>query len=965
MKKSLLFLLFSLTVQFLSAQNNGDTILVESYTFDNDARDIMVQFPDDPNLTYEKIILRYTMRCKDGNISTSADRNQGCGEWDFSNNTYLVDSTDLEILVDQAPSHFITNWAEPLFPFVSTPAYNYYREETQEVIVNNINSETMHIAGNSTSNHDDILTTEELAGKSQFLYTAAELAAAGVESGEIAALSMDLQGNAGEANFLRIKMKNTSLTDMTSAVELDNFTEVYYNTTDLASNQSNRFQFHTPFLWDGNSNVLVEFNFSNHNGNREKSTIAGDVTPEVLGLISTTGSEFLLNSNTYIEANDYRGIAGNSNRTIEAWIKADVIRNGEICSWGSGDIGGKWTFRMISNGRLRLEISGTGTESTITVNDGEWHHVVCVLDGDNASNIRFFVDGVADTNSVTGSGVINTNIVDGINVRVNRGTNNRYFDGQIDDVRIWDTNLSGETIRNWMRRDLDDNHPNIANLQLHYEFEGSGTEIIDSSPNGRNATLLGIDFRTNFADGNGMFKDFTATNVRPSLTLFQGDYDLTTVTNIVERPFVRANQIFVTENTIVPGNDNIAIDDQILSTDPVEFWEAKEYIFDPVTGVQIETRDLSPDGTIEITDLNYTRRWPMYNELISFVTPYGIGLDFGNDGASWYFDMSNYASILKGNKRMLMTLGGQNQEDMDLDFMFIVGTPPRDVIKYEQLWQGTNRIGNATISDIINDVKIAPVTSSIPVEADAYKVLSTITGHGSEGEFSQNGGNINHSLSINDIRLFQWRVTEECSENPIFPQGGTWVFDREGWCPGQRSLTTLHDLESILLPGDEFEIDYSVSNPPVSTGDYRYHMSHQLVAYGPANHNLDASVTEILAPNNSPAYRRTGAVCANPQVRIQNTGNTDLTSLSIKYWLNESAEPQVYQWTGNLGFMDSEVVTIPSTRDLWMDVTAANNQFHVEIENPNQASDEYSFNNTFSSDINLPAVLPKKMSVTN
>ena len=963
MKKALLFLFLSMIIQTLSAQNMGDTILVESYTFDNDSRDIMVEFPDDPNLTYEKIILKYTMRCKDGNISTSTERNLGCGEWDFSNNTYLVDSTDIEILVDQVPSHFITNWAQSLLPFVTTPVYNYYREETQEVVVNNVSSETASVTGGSPGVHDDILTTEELAGKSQFLYTAEELTASGLQRGDIAALSMVLAGDAGEANFLRIKMKNTSLTDMTGAVELDNFTEVYYNSRDLQANQSNRFQFHTPFEWDGGSNVLIEFNFSNHVGRQLQSTISGEMTNGKMGLISSTGSEFLLSGNAYIESNDYKGIGGNTNRTIEAWVKADVIRNGEICSWGRGSAGEKWTFRMISSGEIRVEVEGTGTVSRTKINDGNWHHVACVLDGNNASDIRFFIDGVADTNSTTGSGVINTNNIEGINVRVNRGTNNRYFDGEIDDVRIWDTNLSEETIQNWMRRDLDEDHPNYDNLQLHYEFEGSGNDIIDSSPHARHATLLGRDYRTYFADGDGLFKDFSATNVRPILTLFQGDYDLTTTTTTVERPFARPDKIFVSENSIIPGNDNFAKDDEIVSSSPQEYWVSQEYVFDPVSGFQIETRDLVPEGILEITELDYKRRWPMYNELVSFVTPYGIGLDFGRDGATWYFDMSDYASILKGNKRMLMTLGGQNQEDMDLDFMFIVGTPPRDVIKYEQLWQGTNRIGNANISDILNDVKIAPVQSSIPNNADTYKLSSVITGHGSEGEFSQNGGTINHSIFINGARESQWRITQECSENPIFPQGGTWVFDREGWCPGERSLTTQLDLEDVLSPGDDFEIDYTVSNPPVSTGDYRYHMSHQLVAYGPANHTLDASVTEIIAPNNSAEYTRVGAVCGNPQIRIQNTGSTNLTSLTIRYWLNEAAEPQIFEWSGNLVFMESEVVSIPSTRDLWMDVIDSNNKFHVEIDNPNASSDGYPANNTFTSNINLPAVYDGSIAV--
>jgi len=965
MNKILLLFLLTSIAQVSISQDFGDTIVVQSFTYDNDSRDIMVDFPDDPNLTYEKIILRYNMRCKDGNISTGTDRNLGCGEWDFSNNTYLVDSTDLEIVIDQVTSHFLTNWDDASLSYSETPIYDYYREETQEVTITNTVIEDDVLIGANTESLDIIMATDKLAGKSQFLYRSDELIAAGLEEGAIRGLSLDLLDNAGEANFLRVKIKNTSLNDMDGEIELDGFTEVYYNNADLLANESNRLQFHTPFEWDGTSNILVEFNFSNHIGSLNPSNIAGETTSENLGLINSNGSEFLLSSNAYIESKDYRGIGGDTNRTIEAWVKGDVVRNGEICSWGSltTGSGAKWTFRMLSTGEIRVEIQGTGTVSTTKINDGQWHHVVCVLDGDNASDIRFYIDGELDSNSVTGNGVINTDIADGINVRVNRGTNNRYFDGEIDDVRIWDTNLSGETIKNWMRRDIDSSHPNYSNLQLHYEFEGSGLDIIDSSPNGRDGNLIGRDYRTSFSDGNGLFKDFIATNNRPSITFSQGLYQVNTTTNVVERPFTKSNQIFVSTNTIVPGDDNIAKDDEIISSDPTQLWLAEENIFDPATGALIETRTLNPDNTLEVTQLDYTRRWPMFNELVSFVTPYGIGLDLGLEGVSWYFDMSDYVSILKGKKRMLMTLGGQNQEDMDLDFLFIVGEPARDVIKYEQLWQGTNRIGNATIADLRNDVKIAPVTTSIPSNADTYKVLSTITGHGSEGEFSQNGGTINHNISVNQNLITQWRITEECSENPISPQGGTWVFDREGWCPGQRSLIKQHNLESIVAPGEEFEFDYGISTPPVSTGDYRYHMSHQLIAYGAPNRNLDAAVIEVIAPNNSVQYTRVGESCGDPQIRIQNTGGFELTNLTIEYWLNDAFEKQTFQWTGNLSFMESEVVTIPSSREFWMDFQENNNEFHVNLKFPNHDIDEYSLNNSFTTSFNKPDLLPKNISV--
>lgn len=957
----LAFLLFC--INYSIAQEVGDTIVVESFTFDNGSRDLVADFPNDPNLTFEKILLRYNMRCKDALVSTSTQRNLGCGEWDYSCNTYLADSSKPEILAQQIPSHYISNFTGTSFPYVSTPVYDYYREMMTETEITSTLSENSVETSTMSEGDTRIINTENLSGKSQFLYTAQELSLLGLVAGNIDGLSIDILGNASNAKFLKIKMKHSQLQDLSSNIELEGYTEVYYNHAILVPNQTSRFQFSNPFIWDGNSNILVEFNFANNNDTQGTTEIAGEITTPIMGVHASEESEFLLNNNSYIETSNYKGVEGNTNRTIEAWIKVDTPGEGEICSWGTQTTGAKWTFRTLTSGELRLEVTGGGTVSTTKVNDGNWHHVACVLDGNNLSDVKFYIDGKQDVNSVVGNIDIVTNITNGIPVRISRGTNNRYFNGEIDEVKIWDTALSETTVESWMRRELTNDHPNYDNLQLYYQFEGNGNTLTDSSPNGIEGTLIGIDYRTSFADGNGLFKEFKSTNVRPKLTLYQGDYMLTETTTLVERPFTKVNQNLVTQNSIIPGTDSYAEDDEINSSTPILYWTPEENIFDPITGDLLETRTLIPDGTIDISMLDYKRRFPFYNELVSFVTPYGIGLDLGNEGASWYMDMTDYVHILKGKKRLLMTLGGQNQEEMDLDFLFIVGTPPRDVLEYEQIWQGTNRIGIARIFDIQEDIKFTPVTMQVPADAESYKIKSSITGHGSEGEFAQNGGTINHYLEIDGTRFFQWRITQECDENPIFPQGGTWVYDRQGWCPGERSLIEEHDLKDILSPGDEFVVDYDASTPPVSTGDYRYHVSHQFVSYGPANHTLDAAVVEIVAPNNLAEYTRVGTICANPQVRIQNTGETPLTSLVIKYWLNDSFTPQEYEWTGDLAFMATELVTIPSPRSLWLDIQNENNKFHVEISQPNQANDEYPNNNSFASDITIPEVLPSDITV--
>ena len=942
----------------MNAQSPGDTIRVQAFDFNSETRDTLIQFPVDPNLSYEKIILKYGMRCHDALVSTPANRNLGCREWDYSCNTYIVDSTKVETQSAFTSSHFITNFEGTSFPYVETPVYNYLRGTQTEVDIVATNSETAARVGSGSMALSHVLSTENGAGKSQFIYTASDLIAAGLTAGPIDGISMPILADAGEARFLKILMKH-SANETLDAVE-EGMTEVYYSNTTLIANEENRFQFANPFTWDGTSSVLVEFNFTN----LEESTptiVEGESTGNNVGLSASTEQEITLANNSYIECIDYTGIGGPRNRTVEAWVKSTDSGNGEIITWGANTTSDKWVLRY-EDGRIRLEVNGGNTVSNTRVNDGQWHHIACVQEGPNLGGVRFYVDGVLDSFSATGTAAITT--ANSSKVRISRGLNNRYLQSTIDDVRVWDAALTEETLSAWKNISPDTSHPNFENLQLNFQFNGEGLFVEDSSIHERHATIIGERFSTSEISGSDLFKEFAFSSSRPNMTFYQGDYQTDITTIVVDRPIAKDLKHLVIARSIVPGSSNIALDDQILIDGPFEYWTPEVKIFDEATGALIEEETLEADGEINLTELEYQRRFPFYNELVSFVTPYGIGLDLGEAGVSWEIDMSDYVSLLTGSKRLMMTLGGQNQEEMDLEFMFIVGTPPRDVVQYEQIWQGTNRRGNARIADIINDTRFSP--ADVPLSADAtnFKLKSTITGHGAEGEFSQNGGQVTHIMRSDEFDLFEWTVTQECSMNPIFPQGGTWVFDRQGWCPGEQSFTHEADITGIVPAGDVLKLDYTTTAPLSANGDYRYHVAHQVVGYGEPNFQNDASIINIMAPNNGAEFRRVGNICDNPIVVVRNTGANDLTSVTINYWINDAQTPQTYTWEGNLEFMEEETIEIPAPRSLWFDVLQENNRFYAEVSNPNGAADDYVFNNSKSATFDLPEVMDNDIFVS-
>lgn len=79
----------------------------------------------------------------------------------------------------------------------------------------------------------------------------------------------------------------------------------------------------------------------------------------------------------------------------------------------------------------------------------------------------------------------------------------------------------------------------------------------------------------------------------------------------------------------------------------------------------------------------------------------------------------------------------------------------------------------------------------------------------------------------------------------------------------------------------------------------------------------------------------------SPSITIRNNGNHDLTSLDIRYKVNNSDE-SLYQWTGNLSFLEEAVITLPAAEFQLMD----NNVVTIYTSNPGNVNDEYPGNDT-------------------
>jgi Concanavalin A-like lectin/glucanases superfamily/Secretion system C-terminal sorting domain len=135
-------------------------------------------------------------------------------------------------------------------------------------------------------------------------------------------------------------------------------------------------------------------------------------------------------------------IQGTAAKTYEAWIRTTANANPNaggtqkaIIDMGSFTTGGRFTMSLLFNNGIRIEVGGSGLNSTRPLNDGQWHHVAAVYDPlSSAASYFLYVDGALDTSGVlptsinTGNGdVVIGRRMDGIN----------RWNGDLDEIRIW------------------------------------------------------------------------------------------------------------------------------------------------------------------------------------------------------------------------------------------------------------------------------------------------------------------------------------------------------------------------------------------------------------------------------------------------------------------------------------------------------------------------------------------------
>jgi hypothetical protein len=948
-----------LTITLFSRVLSQDTTWVQTFTFDSITnRHDEFTFPASLDTQrFEKVLMYYKLKCSPLTTWDQYD----CGEWDYLTYTRVFDHTGNFDSVKREGAKYLSNFQAPaLINYNSVnagTAFSNVYQRSQSFRTGEILQDFAVNISNGTS----ILPfhTQSNGGTYQFLVTAQELLAAGVQAGDLQSLSLfvsSLAQNEG-IDFPNISLLATNLSSLSQLVT-GAFVTVYNQQVSPGSMQlgANRFLFFQSFAWNGTDNLIVQLSFDTETPTASQYSFevetgaSSNYVDGRNGVIEFDGTNYsMLELSDTLIAGDVtiefwaKGNANNGTNTtiLEAY---DTLNNRVLnihMPWSNNNIywdaGNHTGYDRINKPMNAAEI------------DNNWNHWAFVK---KQSTGQMFIY----KNGHTWHSGTNLNRPVGYIHRFVLGASRDYgikWKGQVDEFRVFKAALDSATILANFKEKIDNTHPNYNALMTYYDFDDVNYAD-DRSPN---------DYKLMLSEG---FDPITGSMIKATSPVAG-------VQTLAERPVVAFGQGTVSgavQSTTVLQSKPI---------EPVVIFEQAAVnrhfeIVNSYRGVpQGSSYTFSPQGAVVTTsavgsDLQLINDTILYHEqpyeivkdveIARYITPYGINFDLGPNGFSWIYDVTDYQQYLHG----VVDLAAHNtQELLDLKFAFIKGIPPRDVHKREPIWADWR---SYNYGQMANDLVLQNKPVVLSDTSQMFKIKTRMSGHGQVGnmaccEWVPN----DHRISIDGTPRFNWNIwqTNECGDNPNIGQGGTWPYAREGWCPGDRVKDFDFELTPFVQPGDTVSIDYSITTVPPGdpgTAGGNYIGAFDLISYSAPNFQTDAAIVDVLNPNNWEYYSKFNPTCSNPRVVLRNTGANALTSCFIRCWITYGNEIQ-FNWTGNLGFMEEEVVEIP-VNDLgfWMDMDSTET-FTAYVSNVNGTvgNDEYLQNSVKQVKFDAPEVI--------
>ncbi|HHH53567.1 MAG TPA: hypothetical protein ENK91_07905, partial [Bacteroidetes bacterium] len=288
--------------------------------------------------------------------------------------------------------------------------------------------------------------------------------------------------------------------------------------------------------WNGTAGEVKDSSSNNFHGTSSSAKTNNIAQINRSGLFNGT--------NAYITQNNlYDSLKTTS--SLSFWIK--TTQSGDNTMWrapgivgieeagGGDDIFWGW---IDASGHIGLLKGNTaGAKSTTTINDNNWHHVVLTRNS-STGQCQVFINGNLENSKVSETGDVG-NRFNKIGVIEDTGGTPSYFNGQLDELKVFDTELNESEIqniynnekthKNWdgtIRNAIVCTPPPTLYISNEETYEGNSsthnldfTVALDKVPNGS------VSFNYQVLDGNGSVvnnatapSDYTATSGSATLS---------------------------------------------------------------------------------------------------------------------------------------------------------------------------------------------------------------------------------------------------------------------------------------------------------------------------------------------------------------------------------------------------------------------------------------------------------------
>lgn len=368
-------------------------------------------------------------------------------------------------------------------------------------------------------------------------------------------------------------------------------------------------------------------------------------------------------------------------------------------------------------------------------------------------------------------------------------------------------------------------------------------------------------------------------------------------------------------------------------------------------------------GEWDYTNHIYLEKYNTRFEIARFITPYGKYWNSSmNWKHGWIYDVTDFSYLLHDSCKIIYQHSGYEANTdrgwtVTLNFNAVKGEPARLPVGISTIYGSGASYGND--NNPFENV-IVPKTFTMPDSADMVSFKTQQTGHGMDqqencSEFCSKQRII--YLDQQEISKQQvWR--DNCGMNSLYPQAGTWLYDRAGWCPGAPVIP--FDQFKMLKGGSTHSYHLTMQQYSNTKGGSAYYDITTYALYFKDNRKqTDAAVEDIIAPSKHYDYLRYNPICGAPLIKVHNYGRDTIKRLDFEYGKLGGKTQKI--WVPcNIAPFENGIVELEAIYD-W---SGSGNKFFATITKVNDMADEYTEDNTAYSDIVRSPTHPNKIIIT-